>query len=354
MNRATLPPQVFARMRAGGVWVPSPLALDTQHRMMEDWQRLLTLYYLRGGARAVIPGAHTGEFAGGDLALYDRWLGLVAEVTRGFGGDGVFLMAAAGGPQARAQAEAAARHGYDVVMVAPTAFAGLPDEAVRAAYRDIASVIPTFGFELQRAIPGSREFTAPLWDTIFKITYGAKGASFDTYRSQRMLGAAACSERRAELVLATGNDDRIVHDLGGLFPFDVGGRQVIMRYDAGLLGHFATDTHAAVRWAAAVTSARDGAAWTLPVAQTALAHLVNMCNGALFDALHSFENSVWGVKTRLTQLGLLPAPYCFHETGRAGLPEAIRAAYAAHPVLNDDAFVAEHLDEWKLAAGVTA
>ena len=31
-------------MKAGGIWVPSPLALDAQHRMMEDWQRLLTLY----------------------------------------------------------------------------------------------------------------------------------------------------------------------------------------------------------------------------------------------------------------------------------------------------------------------
>ena len=353
MKRASLPPEAFARMRAGGVWVPSSLALDAQHRMMEDWQRLLTLYYLRSGARAVIPGAHTGEFAGGDLALYDRWLALVAEVTRGCGGPGAFLMAAVGGPQFRAQAELAARHGYDVVMVAPTAFAGLSDEGVCAAFRDIASVIPTFGFELQRIVPGSREFPASLWDGIFAVTCGAKGASFDTYRSQRMLEAAARSSRRAELVLATGNDDRIVHDLAGLFPFHVEGRQVVMRYSAGLLGHFATDTHAAAQWAAAVMAARDGAAWTLPVTQPALAHLVSMCNGALFDALHGFENSVWGVKVRLTQLGLMPAPHCFHETGRAGLPEAIRAAYGAHPVLNDDQFVAERLDEWKREVGMT-
>ena len=337
-------------MKAGDVWVPSPLALDAQHRMLEDWQRLLTLYYIRSGARAVIPGAHTGEFAGGDLDLYGRWLGLVADMTRRHGGGGMFLMAAVGGPHARRQAEMAARHGYDIVMVAPTAFAGLPDEGVCAALRDIASVVPTFGFELQRAILGSREFTASLWDGIFGITYGAKGASFDTYRSQRMLEAAARSGRRGELVLATGNDDRIVRDLGGLFPFRVGGREVVMHYDAGLLGHFATDTRAAASWASAVMAVRDGAAWALPLPEPALAHLVNMCNGALFDALHDFENSVWGVKARLTQLGLLPAPHCFREAGRTGLPEAIRAAYAAHAVLSDGDFIAEHLDEWKREA----
>ncbi len=352
MPNVTLPSPIFGRMKAGGVWVPSPLALDAGHRMIEHRQRLLTLYYVRSGARAVIPGAHTGEFAGGDLDLYDRWLGLVAEVVGRCGGADMFLMAAVGGPDARRQAEMAARHGYDVVMVAPTAFAGLPEEGVVRAFRDIASVVPTFGFELQRAIPGSREFTADLWDAIFEVACGAKGASFDTYRSQRMLEAAARSGRREELVLATGNDDRIVSDLSGLFPFRVGGREVVMRYDAGLLGHFATDTHVAVRWAADVMAARDGAPWAPPIERPALAHLVNMCNGALFDALNDFENSVWGVKVRLTQLGLLEEPHCFSETGRPGQPEAIRAAYAAHPMLSDDEFVAEHLDEWKREVGL--
>ncbi len=169
---------------------------------------------------------------------------------------------------------------------------------------------------------------------------------------------SACSKpppdprRRAELVLATGNDDRIVSDLGGLFPFGVDRGEVVIHYDAGLLGHFATDTQAAARWAADVMAARDGAPWALPLGRPALAHLVNMCNGALFDALHDFENSVWGVKVRLTQLGLLEAPHCFHESGRAGQPEAIRAAYAAHPLLNDDGFVAEHVDEWKREVGL--
>ncbi len=352
MEPVVLREERFDIVRKGGAWVPSPLALDEGHRMLEGRQRLLTLYYLRAGARTVIPGAHTGEFAGGDLDLFGRWLRLVADVTTEVARPDTFLMAAVGGEHARRQAEMAAECGFDRVMVAPTAFTDEDDDAVVALFRDIASVIPTFGFELQRAVPGSREFSLALWRRILEVTYGAKGASFDTYRSQVMLEAAARSPRRGELVLASGNDDRIVADLGGRFPFRVGGGQVSMHYSAGLLGHFATDTHAAVEWSAAVMAARDGARWSLPVGQSELAHMVNMCNGALFDALGGFENSVWGVKCRLTQLGLLPAPHCFNESGRAGLAEAIRRAYAAHLVLSDKYYVADRMAELKREAGL--
>jgi hypothetical protein len=352
MAPVELPDQRLNVIRNGGVWVPSPLALDSDRNMLESWQRLLTLYYIRSGARTIIPGAHTGEFAGGNLSIFDRWLRLVAEMTREHGGPEMFLMAAVGGPDARRQAEAAAREGYDIVMVAPTAFAGKTDRGVVEVLDDIASIIPTFGFELQRAIPGSRAFSPSLWEAVFQITYGAKGASFDTYRSQVMLEAAARSARREDLVMATGNDDRIVADLGGRFPYRVGGDEVAMRYHAGLLGHFATDTRAAVRWASAVTAARDGAKWALPVGEKELAHLVSMFNGALFDALGSFENSVWGVKCRLTELGLLPAPHCFREWGRPGQCEAIRAAYSPYPFLSDETYLAEHLPQMKKEVGL--
>jgi len=352
MDAVELPKQRLELIRTGGVWVPSPLALDERGRMLPDWQRLLTLYYLRSGARTVIPGAHTGEFAGGDLELYGRWLRLVKETMEAYGGRDTFLMAAVGGPHAMEQAEMAAREGYELVMVAPTAFGDADEAGAARLFRDIASVIPAFGFELQKAIPGSRPFSPWLWDRVFEIAYGAKGASFNTYRSLLMLEAAARSPRLGELTLATGNDDRIVHDLGGLFPFDVGGKRVTVSYRAGLLGHFATDTRAAVHWASAVMAARDGAEWTLPLPERELAHLVNMCNCALFDALHDFENSVWGVKCRLTQLGLLPAPHCFHERGRPGQAEAIRAAYARHPLLNDEEFLRERLADMKREVGL--
>ena len=167
-----------------------------------------------------------------------------------------------------------------------------------------------------------------------------------------MLEAAAMSKRREELVLVTGNDDRIVSDLGGVFPYKVGAGMVTVGYVGGLLGHFATDTHAAVTWSNAVLDAKEGKGWRLRVPEKELAHIVNMCNGALFDASNNFANSVWGVKCRLTALGLLPGPYCFDEKGRKGLAEEIEKAYCRDPVISDREFLVEHLAGMKNEVGI--
>ena len=352
MNPATLSKATRRLMKLGGVWVPSPLALDENGRMLEKWQRLLTLYYLRSGARTVIPGTHCGEFAGGDVELFARWLRIVREMVEESEKE-AFLMASVSGSDPVRQAERAAEEGYDLVMLAPTAYTEKDDDGVVRLFREVASIIPVFGFELQQAIPGSRPHSLRLWQRIFEIAWGAKGASFNTYRAQVMLEAAARSSRRDELVVATGNDDRIVYDLGGLFPFSTADGPVTVRYSAGLLGHFATDTRAAVEWSGHVRAHRDGGQWELPVSKPELAHLVNMCNGALFDALNQFENSVWGVKCRLTALGLLPGPHCLHETGREEMPGQIEKAYAAHPCLSDVDFMEESLAQMKREVGLT-
>lgn len=342
----------LARMKRGGVWVPSPLALDRKKKPSEKWQRLLTLYYIRAGARAIVPGAHTGEFSGGDLGIYEYWLGLIREMVTQYGGNDMVLMSAVSGKQFMKQAELSAKQGFDIVMLAPTAFTKKSDAEVVKVFKDVASVIPVFGFELQRAIPGSREFNFALWEKIFAVAYGAKSAPFNTYRAQIMLHAAANSKRRGELVLVTGNDDRIVSDLGGVFPYKIDGEMVTVGYAGGLLGHFATDTHAAVRWATAVLDAKAGKRWELPVPEKELAHIVNMCNGALFDARNNFANSVWGVKYRLTYLGLLPGPYCFDEKGGKGLAEEIDTAYCIHPMISDREFLEENLNQMKQEVGL--
>jgi hypothetical protein len=342
----------LAKIRKGGVWIPSPLALDKDRKPSEKWQRLLTLYYIQAGARAIVPGAHTGEFSGGDLGIYRYWLGLIKEMVAQYGFREMFLMSAISGKKYMRQAELAAKCGYDMVMLAPTAFTKKSDGEVAKIFKDVASVIPVFGFELQKLVPGSREFNERLWERIFTIAYGAKSAPFNTYRSQVMLEAAANSRRKDTLVLVTGNDDRIVSDLGGVFPFKVGSKIVKMGYAGGLLGHFATDTYSAVKWSRAVLEAKEGKAWRLAVPANELAHIVNMCNGALFDAKNDFANSVWGVKYRLTSLGLLPGPYCFHENGRKGLAEEIDKAYSFHPVISDRDFLSENLKKMKRKVGI--
>lgn len=338
-------------LQQGGVFVPSPLALDEKKHPIEKYQRLLTLYYIKSGARAVIPGAHTGEFALNDIQVFTDWLKIVKEMTQNYG-ENMVLIAAIGGNDSLKQAELAAKFGYDIVMVAPTAFAGRDDRGVIALLSDIASIIPTFGFELQRAIPGSYNFTSELWSKIFDITYGAKGASFDTYRSLQMLESAALSNRNEELTLFTGNDDRIVEDLFGEFTFkgEQGEKQI--RYHGGLLGHFATDTHAATQWVTGILQSRESNVWNLKLSREALSHAVNHCNMVLFDALGNFENSVWGVKYRLSSLGLLPGPYCQMENGRPGQASKIDNVYGNYAMLTDNVFVRDQLDWMKKEVGI--
>jgi len=338
-------------LKSGGVFVPSPLAMDEKKRPDEAYQRLITLYYIKSGAKAVIPGAHTGEFALNNLNVFSNWLELVKEMGHSYGKD-MLLMAAIGGKDVLKQAEISAKYGYDIVMVAPTAFEGKDAKGVVDLLSDIASIIPTFGFELQRAIPGAYDFSAELWSKIFDITHGAKGASFDTYRSINMLEAAAKSPRKDKLVMLTGNDDRIVTDLLGEFKFNRDQREVNVQYSGGLLGHFATDTYAVVQWVGEILNSRASNSWNFSLTKEALAHAVNHCNMVLFDAIGNFENSVWGVKYRLASMGLLPGPYCAHESGRKGQAQAIDQIYGNYPILTDHVFLDEHLDWMKSEVGI--
>ena len=248
-------------LRRGGVFVPSPLALDQAHKPDWRYQRLLTHYYLDAGAVAVVPGAHTGEFANQDPDLLDEWLQVVREVYDARDETAPrLLMAAVGGQEAKRQAELAANRGYDLAMLAPTAFTGQSDQQVVSLVEQISEIIPVFGFELQRAIPGSHPFSASLWRSLFRILCGAKGASFNTYRSLVMLEAAATSGRQHELTLLTGNDDRIVADLSGVYRFRTAqGEVAAVRYAGGLLGHLATDTRAAVDWVSQARASSAGA-----------------------------------------------------------------------------------------------
>jgi len=338
-------------LKNGGVFVPSPLAMDERKKPDELYQRLLTLYYITSGAKAVIPGAHTGEFALNNLKVFSYWLELVKLMTQDYGKD-MLLMAAIGGEYVLKQAEISAELGYDIVMVAPTAFKGKSEKGVINLLLEIASIIPTYGFELQRAIPGSYTFSKSLWSEIFDITYGAKGASFDSYRSINMLQAAATSSRKNKLTMLTGNDDRIVSDLFGIFNFHGNQGETSIQYDGGLLGHFATDTHAVVNWVNEILNSRKSNEWIFPISKERLAHAVNHCNMVLFDALGNFENSVWGVKYRLTSMGLLPGPYCSTETGSTGQAAEIDGVYGSYPILTDNEFLKENLDWMKKEVGI--
>ncbi len=376
MSRAVLGSQVLEKMRAADVMVPSVLAVNGRGRLLEDQQKLLTRYYLEAGAATVIPGAHTGQFARGDIELYVRWLELNAEVIDTWGSaERTFKMAAVGGAKAFEMLRAAAAAGYDIVLVAPTAFVNarggkLSESDSLKMLAEMAEVAPLYGFYLQEAV-GGQELGGEFWSGLFEIAYGAKAAAFNRARTDVMMRAAVTSPRLDELVMVTGNDDYIVGDLLKTW-YDPADKSRSLRFSAGLLGHFASDTHAAVKMVRKVKQYRDAGARagrSRPSDEILkLAGAVTAMNHALFDTAElpgspPFECCVIGVEHRLRHLGVIyertdirwfgPDGALRLETGRPGLEEEIALAYCSRPELSDDSFVnPARIQRWKQEMGI--
>jgi hypothetical protein len=79
-----------------------------------------------------------------------------------------------------------------------------------------------------------------------------------------------------------------------------------------------------------------------------LAQQITDANAAFFDPRHNFAGSIAGIHEVLRRQGLLANTLCLNpaETLSPGQQKEIDRVYRSYPHLNDDAFVAEHLDEW--------
>ena len=71
-------------------------------------------------------------------------------------------------------------------------------------------------------------------------------------------------------------------------------------------------------------------------------------NAAIFDVIHEFRGCIPGIHEVLRRQGLLAGRWCLYpdEVLSEGQLEEIERVHAAYPLLNDDHFVAEHLDQW--------
>ncbi|MBT4138079.1 MAG: dihydrodipicolinate synthase family protein, partial [Candidatus Latescibacteria bacterium] len=86
----------------------------------------------------------------------------------------------------------------------------------------------------------------------------------------------------------------------------------------------------------------------IPQAMLTRAIEVTDCNAAFFDVANAFHGCIAGVHDVLRRQGLLDGIWCLNpnEGLSPGQFEEIDRVYAAYPHLNDDVFVAEHLDDW--------
>jgi hypothetical protein len=338
-----------------GLVIPaSPLALNAGRRFDERRQCALWRYYSAAGAGGVAVGVHTTQFAirQPEIGLFEPVLRLAAdEFDRLDAGRNEPLVRIAGvcGQTAQAVAEAklARGLGYHAGLLSLGAMREADEDALVAHCRAVGEVIPLVGFYLQPAV-GGRILPYGFWRRFLEIeaVLAIKIAPFDRYRTLDVVRAAAESGRD-DVALYTGNDDNIVLDLLTPFRFQAGGRTVERRIVGGLLGHWAAWTERAVAiLKQCQTLAAQGG--PIPSEMLRLAAEVTDTNAVLFDVAHAFAGCIAGIHEVLRRQGLLEGIWCLdpNETLSEGQATELDRVYAAYPHLVDDAFVAEHRDEW--------
>ncbi len=334
--------QLRQKLRCGRVIPAHPLALNISRRLDERRQRALTRYYLAAGAGGIAVGVHTTQFAIRDpkVGLLEPVLTIASEESRGL--DVVKVAGVCGKrQQAFAEAELAARLGYDVALLS---LADLRDASIAELVehsKSIASVLPVMGFYLQPSV-GGRLLPYEFWRQFLEIenVVAVKIAPFNRYQTIDVVRALAESGRVQEIALYTGNDDNILNDL--LTPFDFGTQQI--RIVGGLLGHWAVWTKTAVSHLDLAKNHGNA----VPREMLTLAAQITDANAALFDPAHQFRGCIPGIHEILRRQGLLEGRWCLdpHEELSAGQMEEIDRVCRAYPHLRDDAFVQEHLDDW--------
>lgn len=346
-----LRPEAARTLRRGAVIPAHPLALTADRVLDERRQRALTRYYLAAGAGGVAVGVHTTQFEIRDPehALFEPVLALAAEELDAHGDPALVRIAGVAGDttQAVAEAELARSLGYDAVLVSPRV-AGADDRALLERARAVGEVLPLVGFYLQTAIGGpvlDRDF----WREFASIpsVVAVKAAPFDRYRTLELVRGVAASGRADEIALYTGNDDAIVADLLSEFHVDSPDGPRTLRFVGGLLGQWAVGTRAAVSLLDLSHRAAEGDRDAYLALGRMASDLVDV-NQAVFDPGHDFHGVIAGVHEMLRQQGLLDGIWCLDpaEGLSPGQAEEIARVRAAYPDLGDDAFIAEHLEDW--------
>lgn len=339
------------RLHAGLVIPACPLALTPDRGFDTRRQRALLRYYLAAGAGGIAVGVHTTQFAihAPQVGLYRPVLELAAEAARSEGEGQAALVAGLVGDTAQAtrEAELARSLGYDCGLLSLSAFAGAELDAIVAHCRAVAEVIPLFGFYLQPAV-GGRVLPYSFWRRFAEIedVVAIKIAPFDRYKTLDVVRAVLDAGREDAIALYTGNDDHIVGDLLAEYCFPRGAGEVQLQVVGGLLGHWAVWTSKAVELLARCHDARQQR--STPADLLALGTQITDSNAAIFDAANGFAGCIAGIHEVLRRQGLLSGRQCLDpaEELSPGQMAEIDRVYAAYPHLNDDRFVAEHLDAW--------
>src|SRR5229473_2963853 len=344
------PPQVLAALRRGVVIPAHPLALDADRRLDTRRQRALARYYVDAGSGGLAVGVHSTQFAIREVGLYRPVLELAIETAREWTDRPLVMIAGAVGKTAQAvdEARTARSLGYHAVLLSLAALKGASEDELIEHCTAVASEMPLVGFYLQTAVGGialSRAFWARFAaiDNVVAI----KVAPFNRYRTLDVAVGIVQAQAEDRITLYTGNDDHIVADLVTPIVVRAGNRDVTLRFQGGLLGHWSVWTRGAVKMLERLKLSVSAGA--IPPEILALDSFVTDCNSVVFDVDHDFAGCIPGCHEILRRQGLMTSTECLdpNEKLSPGQSEGIDRLYATYPELHDDAFVAANLERWR-------
>jgi len=338
-----------------GLVIPAhPLALTARRTLDERRQRALARYYIAAGSGGLAVGVHTTQFEIRDpkIGLFKPVLQLAAEeMTRADAQRTTPLVRIAGicGPTDQATREAALLRelGYHAGLLSLAALRNADENTLLDHCQQVSQILPIIGFYLQPAV-GGRVLPYSFWRRFAEIpaVIAIKMAPFNRYQTIDVVRAVA-EAGRADIALYTGNDDNIVMDLLTPYRFVVNAKPVERRITGGLLGHWSVWTQKAVQLLEECHRL-IGAGDQVPAEMLRRNIEVTDSNAAFFDAANAFAGCIAGLHEVLRRQGLLEGIWCLNpnETLGPGQLAEINRVYAAYPHLNDDAFIAQHRDQW--------
>lgn len=332
-------------LAAGQVIPAVPLALESNGSWSEKYQRALIRYYLESGAGGLAIGVHTTQFEIRDPKhnLFEPVLEFCSNaIDRKRDSRNTFAKIAGicgKTRQAKKEASFAVKHGYNAGLLSLSDFGDASDKVLLTHCNKVAEVIPLIGFYLQPAI-GGRKYSFDFWKEFVKIenVVAIKIAAFDRYATIDVVRAVAESGRD-DIILYTGNDDNIIHDL--LTPFNF--KEVTLRISGGLLGQWAVGTKSAQEL---MRKIRTGGGATGEWAR--LNASLTDFNAAMFDAANNFAGCIAGINEVLHREGLLPSSRCLNpkEKLSPGQKEELDRVCKAYPDWQDTTFIEENLERW--------
>jgi dihydrodipicolinate synthase/N-acetylneuraminate lyase len=345
-----IPADVLAVLRRGAVLPAHPLALDERRQFDPQSQRALSRYYIDAGAGGLAVGVHATQFQIRDVGLYRPVLELAAETAGAWARRPLVMIAGVIGKTAQAVEEArtARALGYHAVLLGLGAMRGASEDELIGHCAAVAQEMPIIGFYLQTAVGGiplSRAFWTHFagLDNVIAI----KVAPFNRYRTLDVAFGVAAAGAEERITLYTGNDDHIVADLVTPMSVRTGGRQVMLRFRGGLLGHWSVWVRSAVALLEKVHACTGSGA----IAEDLLAldSMVTDCNAVIFDVDNDFAGCIPGCHEVLRRQGLMRTAHCLdpQEVLSPGQSAGIDRLYATYPELVDDAFVAANLARWR-------